>query len=96
MLMALLYTADNEIAAAAPACDQSPLGDQYWLEIHEAELAEAFSKGAFFETAYITIADPDLRARLLQVGVDDEIDGQELAVEVVTKAAPDYRLGRAA
>ena len=96
MLMALLYTAENQIAAAAPACDQSPLGDHYWLEIHEADLAETFAKGEFFETSYIMIANAPLRSRLLQLGIDETIDGQALAAEVAEKVAPNYQFGRAA
>ena len=92
MLMALLYTTEDRIVAAAPACDQVPVGDHFWLEYHEAE----FDPKTFFETAYVTIANPELRDRLLMLGIDDSLDGAELAKEVVLSAAPDYAPDRAA
>lgn len=92
MLMALLYTSENEIAAAAPACDHAPYGDRYWNEFHPTDLATV----EFFETAYITIADRDLQNRLLNLGTDNSIDGYQLAMEVEQKIAPVYFNSKAA
>ena len=32
MLFALLYDRQDQVLAAAPACDHLAMGDQYWLE----------------------------------------------------------------
>ena len=85
-------SAENEIAAAGPACDQVQHGDRYWFEFHEADLSPADG----FETAYVTIASPDLQAKLLQLGIDENVDGVELAIEVLNRVAPDYSSARAA
>ena len=92
MLMALLYTTEDRIVAAAPACDQLPLGDDYWLDYHEADL----DPKTFFETAYATIANRELRDRLLMLGIDESIDGTELARDVVLSASPAYAPDKAA
>lgn len=92
MLMALLYSDDDRIVAAAPACDQVPYGDAFWLEFHEAML----SHSDFFETAYVTIANPELRTELLMLGIDQSLDGAELARKVEGCASPKYVPGRAA
>lgn len=92
MLMALLYCDDDRISAAAPACDQMPYGDRYWDEIHGGEIA----RGPMFETAYVTVADADVRQRLLNIGFDDACDGRVLAKELIDSLVPDYMPGRAA
>ena len=92
MLMALLYTDDDRIAAAAPACDQIPYGDQYWSEFHESEI----ESHGILETAYVTVANPELRERLLLLGIDESVSGAELAREVDSSAAPEYLPGKAA
>jgi hypothetical protein len=92
MLMALLYREENEIAAAAPACDQIPYGDAYWTEIFGGEIGD----GPFFETAYITINDPQLRRQLLLLGIDDQVCGRELAQQIEAKLTPSYLGERAA
>jgi hypothetical protein len=62
MLLALLYDDSGRLAAAAPACDQQPLGDRYWREV----CAERVSlRGS--ETAYVNIDDPWLVDRLLRM-----------------------------
>ena len=92
MLMALLYCEDNCLAAAAPACDQMPYGNEYWLEIFGGEL----KTGSLFETAYVTVNNTDLRRRLLLLGFDNEIDGEQLASELESSMTPKYLPGRAA
>ena len=92
MLMALLYCDENQIAAAAPACDQMPYGDQYWYEIFGGEL----TPGPMFETAYVFIADSGLRKKLLLLGFDEHIDGEVLAEQIASSASPSYLPGQAA
>ena len=92
MLMALLYTEDEQIIAAAPACEQIVHGDDYWLDFHEAEL----STEDLFETAFMFIADPILKARLLRLGIDDLIDSEALTQEVQARIAPIHVSGKAA
>ena len=91
MLMALLYCDDDRIAAAAPACDQVPLGDRYWTEVFEGEI----ESGSMFETAYVTVANAQMREKLLSIGVDVDADGRKLAEELIASFTPDY-LDRAA
>lgn len=86
MLMALLYCDEDRIAAAAPACDQMPYGDDYWTEI----FAGVLQRGSIFETAYITVNNADIRRRLLLLGFEDGIDGRELATELEAKLTPGY------
>ena len=92
MLMALLYRDQDRIAAAAAACDQMPYGDAYWTEIFAGEIAE----GPDFETAYIYINNPEIRKRLLLLGIDGSICGRELAEEIAGGLTPEYLHGRAA
>lgn len=86
MLMALLYCDDDRIAAAAPACDQAPYGDQYWKEIHAGEIVT----GAMFETAYVTIQNRELRAKMMKIGLDDEVCGSQLAKDLISSLIPAY------
>ena len=81
MLLALLYTDDDYLAAAAPACDQQPLGHRYWSIDGRA------IDGARGETAYVQIDDPQLCRRLLawtsEDGGDEGFaDGREAAYAV--------------
>ena len=92
MLMALLYCDENQIAAAAPACDQMPHGDAYWTEI----FAGLIPPGRIFETAYVTVNHADLRRRLLLLGFDDEVDGCALARELESCLTPQYLPDQAA
>ena len=86
MLMALLYCDHDRIAAAALACDQMPYGDAYWEEVFAGHI----ETGADFETAYIFIHDPDVRKKLLLLGIEDDICGRELASEIESKLTPAY------
>lgn len=90
MLMALLYCEEDLIAAAAPACDQMPYGDEYWTDVFAGWVPE----GSIFETAYITVNNADLRRRLLLLGFDDDIDGRELALELDAALTPEYLQSR--
>ena len=92
MLMALLYTESAQIIAAAPACDQVPHGDEFWLNFHEADL----SSDDLFETALMFIADPNLQAKLLRVGIDESVDSNLLTREVELRIAPMRPSGKAA
>ena len=92
MLMALLFNADDQITAAAPACDQVPYGDRYWFEYHAAQV----DPGETLRTAYMMIADPDLQSRLLMAGIDEAVDGRDLAKEIEAQIAPNYMTGKAA
>ena len=78
MLMALLYSEDNCLIAAAPACDQIPYGDEFWSDIHQAVI----NTHDVFETAYLTITNSELRKRLMALGIDESIDGFQLTREV--------------
>ena len=69
MLFALLYNHQDQVLAAAPACDHAAMGDRYWLECHRATVSEA----DMFATAYREIRDPYLQQRLLELGVNDSV-----------------------
>lgn len=38
MYLSLLFDKSDRLVAAAPACDQEPLGDRYWHEVHPHSL----------------------------------------------------------
>ena len=86
MLMALLYCDEDRIAAAAPACDQIPFGDQYWTEMFVGKI----EMGSLFETAYVTVANPEMRKKLLTIGIENDVDGKALAEELIASMIPDY------
>ena len=86
MLMALLYGDDDQIAAAAPACDQIPHGDRYWQEIYQGELEQ----GTVYQTAYVTVANSSLREKLLMIGIDELFDRHELTAELSRSIQPEY------
>ncbi len=92
MLMALLYCEPDRIGAAALACDQIPMGDDYWDEIHLGQI----ERGSVFETAYVTVANPMLRGRLLRIGLDETVSGETLSAELESAASPRYLPERAA
>ena len=92
MLMALLYTENDRIVAAAPACDQLPHGKKYWLEYHEADL----NSSDVFETAFMMVTDPNLQARLLLLGIDESIDSVSLTQEITSRFGPRRTTGKAA
>lgn len=68
MLLALLYQGDGNLVAAAPACDQQPLGDRYWSEVYPEQVEVRGS-----ETAYVAVDDPVLLDRLLRMAFRDGI-----------------------
>ena len=78
MLFALLYDRQDQVLAAAPACDHLAMGDQYWLECHLATVSEA----DMFATAYLEIRDPYLQERLLELGVNDSVLSSAVTKEI--------------
>jgi hypothetical protein len=66
MLLALLYQGEGRVSAAAPACDQQPLGNRFWREVYPEPVALRGS-----ETAYVDIDDPVLVERLLRMDFRD-------------------------
>ena len=78
MLFALLYDHRNQVLAAAPACDHLAIGDQFWLDCHGANVAQA----DIFATAYREIRDPNLQQRLLEVGINDSILSSSITREI--------------
>jgi hypothetical protein len=98
MLMAILYRND-QVLASAYACDQHSWGNIYWTEIHCVE----FPQGALeldidgiYETAYVSVADPDLRERLLNASRDEGVDLEELTQDLEASVAPKFLPKRAA
>ena len=75
MFLALAYTDDGTLAAAAPACDQQPYGPRYWRELHPQPVPHGLS----VETAYADVADPEMLRRLLEM---DFRDGAEAAAAI--------------
>lgn len=92
MLMAILYCEPDRIAAAAFACDQMALGNEYWTDVFPGEI----EKGSIFETAYVTVNNHKLCFQLLNLGIDEQVDGKKLAEELEKIARPDYVTRRAA
>ncbi|MDB2687376.1 hypothetical protein N9Y42_09215 [Mariniblastus sp.] len=78
MLFALLYNHQDQVLAAAPACDQLALGDQFWLDCHGVDVRPA----DIFATAYREIRDPSLQQRLLKLGVDESILSSSVTHEI--------------
>ena len=62
MLLAILYSAEEQVIAAAPACDHQPYGDRYWTEY----CPTVIDLQSEMRTAYVEIGDAELVARLLQ------------------------------
>ena len=75
MLLALRYTDDGILDAAALACDQQPYGMRYWQEMH----SQPVSAQPCMETAYVDVKDEQLAEQLLDDGFDD---GREAALAV--------------
>ena len=69
MLLALLYESDGQLSAAAPACDQQPLGNRFWLEGCPERVNLRGS-----ETAYADIEHPELLDWLLKMQFRDGFD----------------------
>ena len=67
MWLALLYTEEGFLSAAAPACDQQPYGNRYWSQVHPDPLRQ----GPNAETAYVNIDDEALVKRLLSMDFAD-------------------------
>ena len=101
MLLAILFQNETIVAAAA-ACDQSPYGNQFWLETHSVGLmadnvfTEADFRNQGFETSYLEIKDKQICESLLQVGLDDTIDVNQLQSQLQQPAVTELRPNRAA
>jgi hypothetical protein len=67
MWLALLYTEEGFLAAAAPACDQQPYGSRYWSQVHPDPVRQVPNA----ETAYVDIEDEALVERLLSMDFAD-------------------------
>jgi hypothetical protein len=65
MVLALLFDEGDQLVAAAPGCDQQPLGDRYWHEIYPQSLS-----GRLGETALIDIKQRELAELLLTLAKD--------------------------
>ena len=97
MLMAILYR-DEQVLAAAYACDQHSYGNRYWTEIHPIKLPEGafeFDIGGIHETAYVSVSNLQLKDRLRSASIDESIDLAELTRELESSTRPTY-LQRAA
>ena len=68
MYLALLFDEGDQLLAAAPACDQQPLGNRYWREVYPQSIS-----GAWGETAIIDIGDRSLSELLLSLAVDSSV-----------------------
>jgi hypothetical protein len=69
MLLALLYDHEDKLSAAAPACDQQPLGDRFWREVCPVTVGLLGS-----DTAYVDIDDTSLVDRLLRMEFQDGVE----------------------
>jgi hypothetical protein len=72
MLLALLYEQDGRLSAAAPACDQQPIGNRYWWDV----CAQAVNAERN-ETAYLNIDDRSFVDRLLRMDFRDGVEAAE-------------------
>lgn len=90
MLFALLYNEENEIIAAAPACEQLPMGDAFWAQCHLAGFDIHANTEKQFQTAYVCVTNPLLQRQLQWVGIDETIDPRELTNAVEGSLVPDY------
>ena len=98
MLMAILYR-DQQVLAAAYACDQHSIGNAFWSDVHHVELAQ----GAFeldidgvYETAYVSVENLQLRERMLLASIEESIDLAELTQELESSLRQPYLPKRAA
>lgn len=91
MLFALLYDPQDEIIAAAPACDQLALGDEYWFDCQGVEIDIQHC-----QTAYVKIADLALQDQLLAISADDELDRTGLTYRTESSIFPAFTPVKAA
>jgi len=98
MLMAILYR-DEQVLAAAYACDQHSYGNAYWTEVHPVQLPQGafeFDIDGIYETAYVSVANLQLKERLRSASIDDSIDLAQLTSELESSTRPTYLPKRAA
>lgn len=86
MLFALLYNSSDEIVAAAYACDQLVLGDDYWTQTHPVDVDPSDC-----QTAYVNVIHPLLQYQLTMLGIDENLDPKEITNWVESAVAPEYR-----
>ncbi|MCC6508023.1 MAG: hypothetical protein IT423_02880 [Pirellulaceae bacterium] len=67
MYLALLFDEQDQLLAAAPGCDQQPLGPSYWREIYPQPLPSRIG-----ETAVIDVTAVDLAELLLGLAYNPE------------------------
>lgn len=67
MLMALLYQDQDQLIAAALACDYYALGNRYWQEVSN----QGISYQPDMEIAVVQIEDQELAERLLAMDFTD-------------------------
>ena len=92
MLMAILYR-DEQVVAAAYACDQHPYGNQFWTDIHSVQIPHSvfeFDVEGTYQTCYVSIANLQLRERLLLASKDDSIDLIQLTEDLEKSLRPSY------
>jgi len=98
MLMAILYR-DEQVLAADYACDQHSYGNDYWAEIHPVEVPQGafeFDIDGVYETAYVSVANLQLRDRLRKASIDQTIDLSALTRDLEDSLTPAYLPNRAA
>jgi len=71
--LALLFEDQDNLSAAAHACDQQPHGDRYWAELHPHDIR--FRSG--METAHACVEDKELVDRLLRMEFSDGFEAAE-------------------
>ncbi len=70
MFMALLFDEQDQLIAAAPACDQLALGDRYWSEVYPQEVS-----GVYGQTAVLDIQSTELVQLLQDLSKDSSLLG---------------------
>ena len=96
--MAILYR-DEQVLAAAYACDQHSFGNAYWSDVHHVEIPQGsfeFDIDGVHETAYVSVANLQLREKLLNASIDGSIDLAKLTEELESSLRPTYLPKRAA
>ena len=78
VFFALLYSHDDQVLAAAPACDYLAVGDQFWIDCHVVEVKHS----DIFATAFRKIHDPYLQERLLALGSNESVLSSTVTREI--------------
>ena len=67
MYLSLLFDRQDQLIAAAPGCDQQPLGNEYWHNIYPQPLPSELG-----ETAVLDIQSKELTELLLGLAYEPE------------------------